>query len=374
MLGKEQLIETFADYVKNHCQNVSVEQASAYAARGEQFLQQIAAGNAQKDQDMAAISTCILWCLLKKSYDAKMPFGKGMFNMAFADEEQTKQLYSILKTIPESYSRSSTHYNDRTNEHFGIDFYQRKDREFIQPPWNFKTICFGLCTEPDGSSSMYMKPETEGVDLWRNPISAFKHLINLILHKIRPEKLAGTTNYREDGAIRAEMKNDVIQRGNEIRFVVDAQHGANLKPLETIKTKQLVFERTLKQFAKSNISQELKDIIIQHFQHREAVISDQLKKAQNTADPKVQKTLIAQISTQVLTLQNDWLKFLNAKSEPEILAITKKYTSEQLAKNKYLHKKKSWFVTKTAVQPMPPETKNLLELGTAVERVARLKK
>lgn len=230
------MIDSFEEYVKEHCKNVTFEDANAYAAIGEVFLLIIAADQNQNifdknTVDITAISTYILWCLIKKSYDSGEPFGKGMFNIAFSDNNKTERLYNLLKSKTVAYKRKSTHYRDRSKVHMGIDNHMKENNNFAPNPWKFKTICFGLCDELDGSKSIFFKPETEGVNFKQDPVGTSKHGLNLVKHIIRPSKIAGTKNYRETGKTRESMQGDAIQKGNEIRFIVDSK-SIHLKPLQ----------------------------------------------------------------------------------------------------------------------------------------------
>lgn len=236
------MLNSFAEYVQEHCKNVSLDQALAYAKQGDEFLQDFAMGGvAQKKTNMRPMAVCILWSLLKNSYDNNLPFGKGMFNIAFSDDQLTKEFYSLLKSSPFSYGRMSTHYNDRTGGyHVGIDNpnHLHNDPGYVPGPWKFKTVCFGLCTEADGSHSVYFKPETHGADYRNDPVGFLKHGIELLISKVRPQKVKGTKNYRENETVRAEMRGDIIQCGNEIRFNAGTG-GLRLKELNTDTTKAM---------------------------------------------------------------------------------------------------------------------------------------
>lgn len=214
---------SFEDYVETYCKGVALDNAISYAQRGEAFLlsmpEQINS-NTSTD-DITAQMSCVMWCLLKRSYDNKEPFGKGMFNIAYEDPEVTKFLFDSLIKSSKTYSRLSTHYRERVADlyHRGIDINKNSEAD-IPLPWKFKTICFGLCKEPNGTESIYLKPEKHGVDFRANPLDAFWHGVDLIRSFISSEKIKGTQSYRETEKKKGDHSTGSVQKGRELRFTV----------------------------------------------------------------------------------------------------------------------------------------------------------
>lgn len=219
------LIKSFDEFIAKLCKNVTLNQASKYAARGEEYLKSFMYGSDCDNDDIMAVGFCILWCLLKKSYDNQMPFGKGMFLIEFEDDPDFAKVTNLFKRLSgkkPAYTRISSHFNERSKKQYGIDSYKRKRHEYITPPYEFSTICFGFCEEADGSKTLFIKPERYGFDIFGNPRAAFWHTLDFIKHiKFSPQKVEGTKSFRETGTSRENVLEDFVQKGNEIRFVVN---------------------------------------------------------------------------------------------------------------------------------------------------------
>jgi hypothetical protein len=222
----EYKIKSFAEYLNRYCPNFSVDLAVGYAKKGEEYLKLFCDPNFNyeqlnlSNQNTETIAGCILWCLIKKSYDAHKPFGKGMFNITFENIECTNNLYNFLENS--SYARISSHYTKIATSHKGID----DDNSKIKWPWQFKTIVFGMCDKGKDSQSLYFKPERFGLDVIHHPIRAACHLYAWSKFLIHPQRLLGTESYREtdENVLRYPW-----QQGKEIYFIVDSNNGVFMK-------------------------------------------------------------------------------------------------------------------------------------------------
>lgn len=231
----EEKIETFAQYVQQHGNGLSLEQASVIAKMAEEFLKRVQNLSLEeinkKYPEKNLMMEYLTWGLIKNAFDQGKSFGKGSFTVSLENPQDTEKLFHYFrgnaknrfqtasgvmmakevaispvmaiknKISPrekgKAYSRTSTHFEDQVQKgsrygHFGID----KEEGDVQMPAQFKTVVFGLLD----NGKIYFKPEVAGANIRHRPYEALiEHGAELIKTKVSGgEVMIGLDNFREN--------------------------------------------------------------------------------------------------------------------------------------------------------------------------------
>lgn len=336
------MIKSFEEFVQIYCPNVSKEDALEYAARGKSFLQEFSETD-NINENLSVVSPCIMWCLFKQAYDNNIAFGRGMFNLASDEDTKTFRLYNLLINYPRTYKRASTHYRERGGLFcWGLDNNYHSDIEFVPLPFKYTTVCYNLCREPDGSISLFIKPENYGT---KDLKSKILHGKDYAKHLFAREKMPGTIPCREDDEMRKEMKGDIIQTGNEVRYIFGI-NGLSLKPKKTYEEISDKLDESIKSFMQSKIDDGLKKETLSIFRELQKSIDIKLEIATQTQDKK-HKKIIRRILDERILLVSKWTKIFLAKNNKQLLSLIKDYLNE----NNTYHKKDKSLLFQAKIAP-----------------------